>query len=96
MARLTTKTWEKVLGGSDARRAGYDRTLRGLREGDRRELYMGLALAAIAYLQRTKPRKELIYRQKVPEGSALVIHHRKSGTPRLQIIRPGKRPRRSR
>ena len=84
---------DKVLGGSDAREAGYDRTLRGLREGDRRELYMGLALSALAYLQKTKPRKQLLYRKTVPEGSALVIHHKKSGNPRLQIIKPGKRDR---
>jgi hypothetical protein len=83
----------KLLGGSDAREAGYERTLKGLREGDRRELYLGLALSALAYLQRTKPRKELIYRKEVPEGSALVIHHKKSGNPRLQIIKPSKKKR---
>ena len=84
---------DKVLGGSDARQAGYVRTLRGLREGDRRELYMGLALSGLAYLQRTKPRKELLYRKTVSKGSALVIHHKKSGNPRLQIVKPGKRSR---
>lgn len=83
----------KLLGGSDAREAGYERTLRGLREGDRREFYLGLALSALAYLQRTKPRKELLYRKEVPEGSALVIHHKKSGNPRLQIIKPSKKKR---
>lgn len=82
---------DKLLGGSDARDAGYVRTLRGLREGDRRELYLGLALSALAYLQRSKPRKQLLYRKTLPEGTALVIHHKKSGTPRLQIIKPGKR-----
>lgn len=85
---------DKVLGGSDAREAGYQRTLRGLREGDKREFYMGIALSALAYLQRTKPKKELLYRKSVPEGSALVIHHAKSGDPRLQIIKPGKQKRR--
>lgn len=84
---------DKVLGGSDARQAGYDRTLRGIRQGDRRELYLGLALSFLAYLQRSKPRKELLYRKTVPEGSALVIHHKKSGNPRLQIVKPGKRNR---
>lgn len=91
MGRLKAKTVSRLLGGSDAREAGYKRTLRGLREGDSREMYLGLALSALAYLQRTKPRKELLYRQKVPEGSALVIHHKKSDSPRLQIIRPGKK-----
>lgn len=84
---------DKILGGSDAREAGYRRTLRGLREGDNREFYMGVALSALAYLQRTKPRKELLYRKEVPEGSALVIHHKKSGNPRLQIVKPGKKKR---
>lgn len=84
---------DRVLGGSDAREAGYERTLRGLREGDRRELSLGLALSALAYLQRTKPRKELLYRKTVPEGSALVIYHKKSGNPRLEIVKPGKRSR---
>lgn len=93
MGRLKAKMLKGLLGGSDAREAGYERTLRGLREGDTRELYLGLALSGLAYLRRTKPRKELLYRQKVPEGSALVIHHTKSGSPRLQIIRPGKKPR---
>jgi hypothetical protein len=80
----------KALGTSDPRKEGYRRTMKGFREGDYRELSMGLALTAIAYLQDTKPRKELIYRRTVPEGSALVIHHKKRGTPRLEIIRPGK------
>ena len=90
------KSWltRRVWGGSDARAVGLDRTLRGLREGDRRELYFGLALSALAYLRRSKPRKELLYRQAVPEGTALVIHHRKSGTARLEIIKPGKKRRR--
>lgn len=93
MASRKTKTMNKLLGGSDAREQGYNRTLRGLREGDTRELYLGLALSALAYLQRTKPRKQLLYKKTVPEGSALVIHHKKSGNPRLQIVKPGKRGR---
>lgn len=93
MARLKSRLWKRMVGGSTAREAGRQRTLRGLREGDNQELYLGLALSALSYLQRTKPRKELIYRKEVPEGSALVIHHKKSGTPRLEIVRPTRRRR---
>ena len=72
----------------DPKRAGLRRSMRGLREGDDRELYLGLALTALAYLRSTKPRKQLIYRKTVSEGSALVIHHKRTGAPRLEIRRP--------
>jgi hypothetical protein len=49
---------------------------------------MGLALAAFAYLRNTKPRRELIYRKSVPEGSALVIHHKKHGAPKIEVVKP--------
>ena len=88
MTRFRDKAWEKAFGASNAREAGRARVLRGIREGDRRETYLGLALSALAYLQRTKPKKELVFRKTVPEGTALVIHHKKSGTPRLEIIKP--------
>lgn len=78
----------RALGYQDPRSEGLRRSLRGLREGDGRELTVGLTLAAIAYLQRTAPRKQLLYRKTVPEGSALVIHHKKRGTPKLEIRRP--------
>ena len=94
MGKLRKKIWKKVIGGSDADRVGYDRTMRGMREGDRRELYLGLVLSAVAYLQRSKSRKELIHRQSLPSGAAVVIHHKKSGTPRLEIIKPKKKARR--
>ncbi len=93
MASYKKKLMRRVWGGSDAREVGFDRTLRGLREGDSTDLYFGLALSALAYLQRTKPRKKLISRQTVPEGTAIVIHHKKSGNPRLEIIKPKKRTR---
>ncbi|MEE8407490.1 MAG: hypothetical protein V3S32_10115 [Acidimicrobiia bacterium] len=90
MASYKKKFMRRVWGGSDAREVGFDRTLRGLREGDSTDIYFGLALSALAYLQRTKPRKKLIHRQTVPKGTAIVIHHKKSGNPRLEIIRPKK------
>ncbi len=79
---------DRALGRQDPRDEGLRRTLRGFREGDQRELYLGLALTALAYLRRTQPRRELIYRKTVPEGSALVIHHKKRGAPRIEVLRP--------
>jgi len=87
MGRLRKKLIKRALGTTDIREAGLRRTLTGLREGDRRELSLGLVLAAVAYLQRTRPRRELIHRQVIPAGSALVIHHKKSGAARLEIIK---------
>lgn len=86
MARLTKRLMKRIV--DDPKREGYRRSLRGLREGDYRELGVGLALTALAYLRSTRPRKELIYRKTVSEGSALVIHHKKTGTPKLEIRRP--------
>ena len=93
MGKLREKIWKKIIGGSDARHVGYDRTMKGMREGDRRDLYLGLLLSAIAYLQRARSRKELVHRQSLPSGAAVVIHHKKSGTPRLEIVKPKKRKR---
>lgn len=88
MARLTRQLVDRALGYRDPREEGLRRTLRGFRKGDQRELYLGLALTALAYLRRTEPRRELIFRKTVPEGSALVIHHKKRGAPRIQVIKP--------
>jgi hypothetical protein len=30
----------------------------------------------------------LIYRKRVPEGSAIVIHHRRRGDPRIEVVKP--------
>ncbi|HET8740190.1 MAG TPA: hypothetical protein VFO17_10725 [Acidimicrobiia bacterium] len=90
MAKGTRAKIRRALGVEDARREGYRRSLKGLREGDYRELSLGLALALFAHLRDTKPRKELIYRRTLREGSALVIHHKKRGEPRLEIIKPKK------
>lgn len=93
MARLTKRLTRRILGTTDTRAEGYRRTLKGFRESDTRELYIGLTLAAISYLRQTKAKKELLYRRTVSEGSALVIHHKRSGTPRLEIIKPKRRSR---
>lgn len=83
MTRLKKRLMDRV--GGDPRREGYRRSLKGLREGDYRELSIGLALAALAYMRRTAPRKRLLYRKTVPTGSAIVIHHKKRGAPKLEI-----------
>lgn len=90
MGRMTNKIIDRALGNRDPREEGIRRTLRGFREGDQRELYTGLAITALAYLRRTRPQRELIFRKAVPEGSALVIHHKRSGDPRIEVIKPPK------
>lgn len=86
MARLTNRLLNRFWG--DPKREGYRRSLRGLREGDTRELALGLALAALAYLRSSSPRKELLYRKTVPKGSAIVIHNRKRGAPKIEVRKP--------
>lgn len=88
MKRMTNKLIEKALGNQDPRKEGMRRTLTGLREGDHRELYMGLALCALAYMRRSAPKRELLYRKTVPEGSAVVVHHKKRGAPKIEVIKP--------
>jgi hypothetical protein len=77
----------RLLRLRDLRAVGVDRTLRGLRTGDQREVYLGLA--ALAYLGKMAPRRRLIYRKTVPVGSAIVISHRRSGDPKIEVIKPG-------
>lgn len=78
----------RFLGIRDIRAASIDRTLRGLRTGNQGELYRGLGLAALAYVTSTRPRRRLIYRKSLPEGSALVIHHKHRGDPKIEVVRP--------
>lgn len=82
------KSLLRLVGFRDMRAAGVERTLRGLRTGDQRELYTGLGLAALAYLSTTRPRRQLIYRKRIPEGSAIVIHHRRRGDPKIEVVKP--------
>jgi len=49
---------------------------------------MGLGLAALSYLSRTKQPKRLLYRRNVPEGSAIVIHNKRMGDPKTEVIKP--------
>ena len=72
--------------------AGYGRVWRGLRRGDRRDLYLGVTLALVSLLRQKSNDKQLIFRKKLPEGSALVIHHKKKGDPKIEVIRPPHHP----
>jgi hypothetical protein len=83
------KSLLRLFGIRDLRVQSVDRTLYGLRTGDQRELFIGLGLAALSYLSRTSPRKRLIYRKRLPRGSAIVIHHKRVGDPKIEVIRPG-------
>lgn len=96
MARLTDRFIRMAFGASNPGPEGRMRVFQGLREHNDRELMIGLSLMAFSYLRRTQPRRQLIYRREVPEGAALVIHHRSSGEPKLEIIKPKKSRRRSR
>ena len=80
----------RLIGIRDLTAASVDRTLRGLRTGDQRQLYTGLSLAALAYMRRSRPSRRLLYRKSLPEGSALLIHHRRRGDPKIEVIRPGR------
>lgn len=94
MARLTDRIIRMAFGSPNPGPEGRVRVLHGLREHNDRELMIGLSLMALSYLRRTQPRRQLLYRRELSEGSALVIHHRPSGEPRLEIVKPKKRRRR--
>ncbi len=96
MARLTDRIIRTTFGVSNPGPEGRMRVFQGLRERNDRELMIGLSLMAFSYLRRTRPRRQLIYRRTVPDGKALVIHHRSTGEPKLEIVKPKKSRRRRR
>ncbi|HEX6947390.1 MAG TPA: hypothetical protein VF246_08570 [Acidimicrobiia bacterium] len=53
--------------------AGRLRVLTGLRTRDPRQLTTGLALLGLAYLRRSQPRRQLVYRKVLREDDALLI-----------------------
>lgn len=89
MAPAKKRLTDLVVG--DPKREGLRRTLKGAREGDYRELSFGLALFALSYLRNTTPRRQLVYRKRIPTGSAIVVYHKKSGAPKLEIVKPKRR-----
>lgn len=94
MARLSDRIIRMAFGTSNPGPEGRVRVLHGLRERNDRELMIGLTLMAFSYLRRTQPRRQLIYRREVPKNAALVIHHRSTGDPKLEIVKPKKSRRR--
>lgn len=88
MRKTTKRLIGRALGTTTFTATGLQRSMRGLRTGDQRELYVGLALLALAYLERSAPQKELLYRKTVAEGSAIVVHHRAVGGPKIEVRKP--------
>jgi hypothetical protein len=80
-----------LLGTPSVRSAGFGRALRGMRRNDRRELMLGLALTAYSILRDTRPRRELLFSKRLPTGSAVVIHHKRRGDPKIEVIKPDPR-----
>ncbi|MGF1617356.1 MAG: hypothetical protein ACFCU2_06045, partial [Acidimicrobiia bacterium] len=76
------RAFRTLLGSTDLKTAGYARVWRGLRVGDRRDLYLGVTLALISVLRQNSGGKDLIFRKRLPEVTALVIHHKKKGDPK--------------
>lgn len=76
------------LGTSNLRREGYSRALRGFRRSDRREMWFGLAMAALSVIRAGSNEKELLFRKEVPAGSAIVVHHKRRGDPKIEVIKP--------
>lgn len=70
--------------------SGFNRTLRGLRTGDRNSLLSGAALLVFALWQRNrkKQKKELIYRRSVGPGETLVIKGGRAGDVSLRADPP--------
>ena len=67
---------------------GFNRTLRGLRTGDRNSILTGAALLAFAYWRRQRGRpntRELIYRQRLKPGEAIVIKGARASDPRPEL-----------
>ena len=81
MALIPTPTMMKA--------AGAQRLWNGLRTGDQRTLLVGAGLYAIAWLRANRaPKKELLYRKTIPEGSSFVIRTGKQGElPEVDVIR---------
>ncbi len=88
MGKLRDKLVRRLLGDESTARVGMSRAARGLRSGDRRELIIGLTLSGLAYLKRTRPRKELVYRQEIKRGSAVVIRNTEPGQPPVVVENP--------
>lgn len=66
---------------------GMVRVLRGLREGSQGMLLTGLALVALQKVRDSRGKRELVYRKKLPVGSAVVIRHQRPGEHKVEVRR---------
>lgn len=90
MTRMIDRIIRLAWGSANPGAAGRMKLAQGLKGRDSRDLYIGLALLGLSYLRRTQQQRQLLYRKEVPEGSALVVHHKPDGSPRLEIVKPPK------
>lgn len=66
---------------------GWARALRGIREGNQTVFLTGLGLVAFQSLRNSRGKRELIYRRKLPVGSAVIIRHNRAGDPGVEVKR---------
>jgi hypothetical protein len=78
-----------IPGPTAMKAAGAQRLWNGLRTGDQRALLLGAGLYAVAWLRANKgPKKELLYRKTIPEGSSFVIRTGKQGElPEIDVVK---------
>lgn len=66
---------------------GMVRVLRGVRQGSQSMLLTGLALILIQRLRDARGKRELVYRRRLPVGSAVVIRHERPGEHKVEVRR---------
>ncbi len=78
-----------IPGPKTMKATGAARVWNGLRTGDQRSLLLGAALYGIAWLRANSgPKKELLYRKTIPEGSSFVIRTGKQGElPEIEVVK---------
>ncbi|HEX2155162.1 MAG TPA: hypothetical protein VHL52_14450 [Acidimicrobiia bacterium] len=69
------------------RTIGWVQVLRGLRQGNQALLLTGLGLVVFQSMRSKRGERQLVYRKKLPVGSAVVIRHGHRGDPKLEIRR---------
>ena len=67
---------------------GAVRSLRGLRTGDSKSLYTGVFLLAYGLWRRNRSRKELIHRQTLKPGDAMLIRARRADGKPVAVPEP--------
>ncbi|MDH3249040.1 MAG: hypothetical protein OEQ47_08770 [Acidimicrobiia bacterium] len=78
-----------IPGPTAMKAAGAQRLWNGIRTGDQRALLFGAGLYAVAWLRANRgPKKELLYRKTIPEGSSFVIRTGKAGElPEIDVVK---------